>query len=51
VNVHRLAEEADDSLRTQAAGFFLIRVTAFALQYLIVLQSHASPANPVIPVS
>jgi hypothetical protein len=51
VNMHRLAEIADDSLRAQAAGLFLIRVTPLALQQLVILHGHASPANPVIPIS
>jgi hypothetical protein len=51
MDVHRLAEKADDSLRAHAASFFLIRVAPFALQHLIILHGHASPANPVIPVS
>ena len=37
-------------LESPPAGFFLIRIAPLALQHLIILQCHASPANPVTAV-
>jgi len=51
MHMHRLSEKTNDSLGAHAASLFLIRVAPFALQHLIILHGHASPANPVIPVS
>jgi len=51
LHMHRLAEIADDPLRAQAAGFFLIRIASLALQQLVILDRHTAAANPVIPVS
>jgi hypothetical protein len=51
MDMHRLAEKADDSLGAHAAGFVLIRIAPLALQYLVLLQGHASAANPVVPIS
>ena len=51
MNVHRIAEPADDSLGAQAAGFFLIRVAALGKQHLLVVDGHAPAAHPVLAVA
>ena len=51
MHMHRLTKKANDPLRAHAARFFLVRVAPLALQQLVFLHGHASPADPVVPVS
>jgi hypothetical protein len=49
--MHRIAEVVDNPLGALPAGFVLIRVAPFAVQQLLVANSHAPAANPVFAVA
>jgi hypothetical protein len=51
MHMHGFTEKADDPFRAHPARFFLVWVAPLALQQLVFLHGHASPANPVIPIS
>ena len=51
MHVHGVAEAADDALGAKAAGLFLVRIAAFGEQHLLVVNSHAAAAHPIVAVT
>ncbi len=51
MHVHGVAEAADDAFGTEAASFFLVWIAAFGEQHLLVVNSHAAAAHPVVAVT
>ncbi len=51
MHVHRVPEVGDDALGAQPAGFLLVLITAFAVEYLLVANGHAPAAYPVVAIA